>query len=78
MWVLLKVTGTHAGEWNLFGITLAPTGKKVTYTGVGIWRIADGKVVERKAVRDMLVFLQHLGVIELTEKAKKLFPKDVL
>ncbi len=77
VWVHFKVTGTHTGEWNLFGIPLAPTGKKVTYTGVGIWRIVDGKVVERKSVRDMLDFLKQLGVIEYTEKAKKLFPEDV-
>jgi len=73
VWVHFKVTGMHTGEY----LGLAPTGKKVTYTGVGIWRIVDGKVVERKSVRDMLDFLGQLGVIEYTEKAKKLFPKDV-
>jgi len=76
VWVHFRVTGTHTGEWNFLGVPLAPTGKKITYTGVGIWRIVDGKVVERKSVRDMLDFLQQLGVIEPTEKAKKLFPKD--
>ena len=34
-----------------------------------------GKVVERKLVRDMLDFYEQLGVIEYTEKAKKLFPE---
>ncbi len=77
VWVHFKLTGTNTGEWNLFGITLAPTGKKVTYTGVGIWRIVDGKVVERKSVRDMLDFLKQLGVIEYTEEAKKLLSEDV-
>jgi len=77
VWVLEKVTGTHKGEWNLFGITLAPTGKKITFTAVWIYRIVDGKIVERKSVIDMLAFLQQLGVIEYTEKAKKLFPEDV-
>ena len=37
VWIHFKVTGTHTGEWNLFGVPLAPTGKKITYTGVGIW-----------------------------------------
>jgi steroid delta-isomerase-like uncharacterized protein len=74
VWVHFKVTGTHTGEWNFFGISFAPTGKKITYTGVGIWRVVDGKVVERKSVRDMLDFLRQLGVIEPTEKVKKLFP----
>jgi len=77
VWVHFKVTGTHTGEWNFFGITLAPTGKKMTYTGVGIWRIVGGKVVERKSVRDMLDFLRRIGVIEPTEKVRKLFPEDV-
>jgi steroid delta-isomerase-like uncharacterized protein len=77
VWVHFKVTGTHTGEWNFLGITFSPTGKKITYTGVNIWRLVDGKVVERKTVRDMLDFLRQLGVIEPTEKAKKLFPEDV-
>ena len=77
VWIHFKVTGTHTGEWNLFGIPLAPTGKKITYTGVGIWRIVDGKIVERKSIRDPLVFLTQLGLIEPTEKGKKLFPENV-
>ena len=76
VWIHFKVTGTHTGEWNLFGVTLIPTGKKITYTGVGIWRIVNGKVVERTSVRDMLDFLRQIGVIEYTEKGKKLFPED--
>ena len=76
VWVLEKVTGTNTGEWNLFGISLAPTGKKVAWTAVNIYRIVDGKVVERKSVRDMLDFLRQLGVIDYTEKAKKLFPEE--
>jgi predicted ester cyclase len=74
VWVRFKVTGTNKGEWNFLGTKLAPTGKKITYTGVGIWRIVDGKIVERKAVRDMLDLLRQLGIIELTEKGRKLFP----
>jgi len=77
VWVHFKVTGTHTGEWAIFGVTLAPTGKKITYMGVCIWRIVDGKVVERKSIRDMLDFLKQLGVIEYTEKAKKVFREDV-
>jgi predicted ester cyclase len=75
VWLHFKVTGTHTGVGNLFGVPLAPTGKNITYTGVGIWRIVNGKVVERKSVRDMLVFLIQLRLIEPTEKGKKLFPE---
>mgnify|MGYP001101279128 FL=1 len=74
VWVLGKVTGTHTGEWEFLGIKFAPTGKKITWTALNIFRIVNGKIVERKSLRDMLDFLRQLGVIEYTEKAKKLFP----
>jgi len=77
VWVLGKVTGTHTGKWEFLGIRFAPTGKKITWTAVNIFRIVNGKIAERKSVRDMLDFLRQLGVIEYTEKVKKLFPKDV-
>ena len=77
VWVLGKLTGTHTGEWEFLGITFAPTGKKLTWTAVNIFRIVDGKIVERKSVRDVLNFLKQIGAIEYTEKGKKLFPEDV-
>ena len=75
--VYLKVTGTHTDDWNLFGVTLPPTGKKITYSVINIWRIVDGKVAERKSVRDMLDIFRQLGIIEPTEKGKKLFPEKL-
>ena len=75
VWVLGKVTGTHKGKWGFLGITFAPTGKKITWTAVNIFRIVNGKIVERKSVRDLLVFLTQLGLVEPTEKGKKLFPE---
>jgi predicted ester cyclase len=78
VWVLEKVTGTHTGELEFLGSTFAPTGKKITMTAVCIWRIVDGKVAEKESeVYDFLDFYKQLGVIEYTEKAKKLFPQDV-
>ena len=68
VWVRVKVTGTHTGEFR----GIAPTGKNVTVTYVGIHRIADGKVVERWSVYDMLDFYKQLGVIEY-----KGFPDEV-
>ena len=73
MWVRFKATGTHTGEHH----GLAPTGKKITETGVDILRIVDGKVIEGWRAHDHLDYFKQLGVIEYTEKAKKLFPKDV-
>jgi len=66
----------HTGEFVFGKITLAPTGKKFTMTGVNIWRIVDGKVVEKAGIYDQLDFLRQLGVIEYAEKAKGLFPED--
>jgi len=60
VWVRVTYTVTHRGEYR----GLAPTGKKITLTSVQIWRIVDGKVVEREGVYDHLDFLKQLGVIE--------------
>jgi predicted ester cyclase len=71
VWVRVKATGTHTGEWNLFGVSLPPTGKKVILRMVFIWRIANGQLAEGWEVDDNLGFLKQLGVIEYTEKGKK-------
>ena len=73
VWVLFKVTGTHTGEF----LGLAPTGKKTTFASVQIFRIVDGKLAECRAVSDSVEFRRQLGVIEYTEKTKKLFPQNI-
>ena len=70
VWVRVKATGTHTGEWNLFGARLPPTDKKTSIMMVFIWRIVNGKLVEGWEVDDNLEFLKQLGVIEYTEKGK--------
>jgi len=70
--VRYEVMGTNTGEFR----GLAPTGKKVTYEAVCIYRIVDGKIAEGWHVYDFLAFYKQLGVIEYTEKGKKLFPED--
>ena len=64
VWVRVKVTGAHKGELR----GLAPTGKKMTWEAVSIWRIAGGKVVELQYATNELNFYKQLGVIEYTEK----------
>ena len=71
VWVHLKYEGTHTGEYR----GIAPTGKKFAMTAFSIFRIVEGKVAERETVYDMLDFYKQLGVIQYTEKAKKLFPE---
>ena len=51
-------SGTHKGV--LMGV--APTGAKMTVTGVSIFCIADGKVVEEWSNWDVLGMWQQLGV----------------
>ena len=68
VWTRKTVTGTHTADY----LGLAPTGNKFTMTAVNIWRIVDGKVTEKVGFLDQLDLFKQLGVIEYTEKAKKL------
>jgi predicted ester cyclase len=79
VWTLLKITGTHKGEYSgrlpLVDkeITLAPTGQEFEFSGVFISRIHDGKIVESWGVYHVLGFYKKLGVIEykvLPDKVK--------
>jgi len=76
VWVYVKATGTHRGEWNIFGVSLPPTGNKVTMRMVFIWRIVNGRLVEGREVDDELDFFKQLGLIEYSEKGKKLVLED--
>ena len=51
--------GTHQGQWR----GLPPTGKAVTFTGIFICRIREGKIVEGWENADTLGLVQQLGVI---------------
>ncbi|MFH0897681.1 MAG: ester cyclase [Candidatus Bathyarchaeota archaeon] len=70
VWVRFKDTGTHKGELSInmpsIGkVTIAPTGKKVTFTAVGVWHIVKGKIAEKvSGIYDMLDFYKELGIIE--------------
>jgi len=52
-------SGTHKG--NLLGIP--PTGKFVTWTGITIYRIVDGKVVEEQGEEDFAGFFRQIGLL---------------
>ena len=54
----ITANGTHEGE--LLGIPR--TGKQIRMTGMTIWRIADGKIVEHWSEMNVLGLLQQLGV----------------
>ena len=60
-------TGTHKGE--LLGIP--PTGAHVTVTGINIYHIVGGKIIEFWIKLDDLGMLQQLGVIPLMGQGEK-------
>jgi C-1 hydroxylase len=72
VWVLLTYAGTHKGEF----MGLAPTGKKIASKAVDIYRIVDGKLAEYWNVTDNLNIFKQVGVVEITEKGKQLFPEE--
>ena len=59
--VVARLTYTGTQEGPLFGV--APTGKRVTYTGTAIFRLADGKIVDGWVNGDTLGCLQQIGAI---------------
>jgi predicted ester cyclase len=67
--MILQVSGKHVGSF--FGIE--PTGNSFSYMAVHIYRLAGGKIVEHRAVRDDLRFMMQLGVIEPAKKYEPIF-----
>jgi predicted ester cyclase len=57
--VRMKIHGTHKGE--LRGIP--PTGKDVTFDGIIIYRLANGKIVEHWMQTDTMSLMQQLGAM---------------
>ena len=52
-------TGTHQGEFS----GAPATGNQVTWTGIFIYRIKDGKIVERWGALDTLDFMSQIGAV---------------
>lgn len=50
-------TGTHAGVF----MNVAPTGRRLRWDGLAIYRAADGKLVEEWSVGDNLSLLKQIG-----------------
>jgi predicted ester cyclase len=65
--VRISWEGTHKGE--LMGIP--PTGKHVKVTEMQIYRMANGKIVERWVETDVLGMMQQLGIIPTPEQQQR-------
>lgn len=60
--VRLTIRGTHQGEFQ----GIAPTGRKVQFTGIQRMRFKDGKIVQVVWHQyDKLLMLQQMGVLNL-------------
>ncbi len=53
------MAGTHQAEWQ----GIAATGRRVSLTGVDVFTLADGKILEERIHGDYLGFLRQLGAI---------------
>jgi steroid delta-isomerase-like uncharacterized protein len=59
------IRGTHRGDFA----GIAPTGRKVLFQAIDIWRLQDGKIAERCIARiDRLDLMEQLGTIIITPK----------
>ncbi len=56
-------SGTHGGEFQ----GIAPTGKEVKWTGMGIYRFSGKKIEEILSLQDALGLMQQLDVIPTKE-----------
>ncbi|HEX9940960.1 MAG TPA: ester cyclase [Thermoanaerobaculia bacterium] len=52
-------SGTHSAE--LFGV--APTGKKVSFSSIEIFRLKDGKIYEKQNADSRLLLMQQIGAL---------------
>jgi predicted ester cyclase len=60
-WVATQITarGTHSGEW----LGIAPTGKRLVFTGVNVDRIVNGLMIEHGGAANMLDTLLEAGAV---------------
>ncbi len=54
--------GTHKGEW----LGMKPTGKKLSFTGVNIDKVTDGKIIEHGGVMNTFETLFEAKIIQPT------------
>jgi steroid delta-isomerase-like uncharacterized protein len=54
-----RAEGTHTGLFQ----GIPPTGKRASITGITIFRLKEGKIVEEWGQSDMLGLLQQLGAL---------------
>ncbi len=65
-WIATSITarGTHTGDW----MGIKPTGKLLTYTGVNVNRVVNGKIVEHGGAANMLAPLLEAGALKIVSE----------
>ena len=58
--VRLTARGTHRADF----LGVAPTGRRMSWTAIAIYRVVDGRIVERWENRDDLGMMQQLGLVQ--------------
>jgi predicted ester cyclase len=56
--------GTQLGPFG----PIPPTGKRISWSGITICRIADGKVIDDRGEEDSLSVMRQLGVVPTPEQ----------
>jgi predicted ester cyclase len=59
--------GTHEGEF----MGIAPTGRQVTFRGLSLNRVVDGKIVEAWVEIDLEDILGQIGAVVRAEPAEE-------
>jgi predicted ester cyclase len=70
--VRVRMTGTNQGGLPWFGIPA--NGKSVDTQWISIYRLANGQVVEHRAVMDLMAMMQQLGAIPAPGEAPAAAP----
>lgn len=64
-----QISGTHDGEWA----GIAPTGRKVCFSGIAISRFQGGRIIEEWEFCDEMTLLRQIGFFDTEEQ-----PRSVL
>jgi len=59
------IRGTHEGEFQ----GVPPSGKQIEMTGIAIFRVANGKLIEGWTNEDVLGMMQQLGAVPMPAPA---------
>lgn len=67
-WVATQITarGTHLGSW----LEMAPTGKRVTISGIDLDRVVNGRIVEHGGAANTFEALLEVGAIRTVKTAE--------